>query len=46
MIITMLIQSTQKAAQLISDVRSIMDKYAYTFDFGTKPAFIIDAWFL
>ncbi len=22
-----------------------MDKFAYTFDFGTKPAFIIDAWF-
>ena len=22
-----------------------MDKYSYTFDFGTKPTFIIDAWF-
>ena len=22
-----------------------MDKFAYTFDFGAKPAFIIDAWF-
>ena len=22
-----------------------MDKFAYTFDFGIKPAFIIDAWF-
>lgn len=22
-----------------------MDKFTYTFDFGSKPAFIIDAWF-
>ena len=28
-----------------SDVRSNMDKFSYSFDFGPQPAFLIDAWF-